>query len=435
MKTLVKMVVNLSSIALLTIFSFNSVVAQNDEKGSMDHPLIARIPNSTILVYDLKQFNEYLLPLGKMTNDTLSRKQKLEGKITQITYAAPVDKSVLEIVRNYEILLKNEGFAILFSGKKDELGNKWIDEYVKATSRPYRYGAPGLNTRLDGDFSYLAAKKTRAEGDVYVALCVNQGWFQKFPIIQLDVIETIPMQTGMMKTNANTEQTDLQKSNAPMVAPLSPNTIGNKSWEIEIGAGAFAFSDPSLAGSSNNFRNNLTGTITGSLTGFRLLAGPYLNIKYFLSENFGFSFDINYLSNKEYIYTSALRYANNADLFAQKIGIVGQVVGKSTPIHLSATLGIGHCLTELTQQTTIVPPNTGTDLYLKGKASMVVYFFKVEAAYPIYKKLFLFGNYEFNLTPVGSFVMEHDGGNDYSDTWYSMNFGGSHFRVGLGYSF
>jgi len=419
---------------LLAIVTGRNVFAQNDEKGSSDHPLISRFPGSSIMIYDLKQYNEYLLPLGKVSQDTLEKSQKLVGKVTQITYGVPKDRSVLEIFRNYETFFNSAGFNILFSSKKNELGNGWLGKFLAATPRAYRYGAPALGTRMEGDFNFLVAKMTRIEGDVYVALCVATSWYQDFPVVQLDVVETIPMDIGMMKVNAKTGASDGKSTGSSQEDQSILKSTEVKSFEIKIGVGAYSFSDPMLAGSANNFRYNPTGVVTGSASGYRLLLSPYLNIRYFFNENFGISLDINHMSNNPDIYTTDKQYKGNANLFAQKLGLTGQIVGRSTPVRLSSTMGAGNCITELYQQIINIP-STGSDIYLHGKANMVVLFFNVDVSFPLYKKLFLFGDYEYNLIPVGTFVMEHDGGNDYSDTYYGINFGGSQFRLGLGYSF
>ena len=209
-----KKIVYLFGGVLMAILTFSSVFAQADESGSKDHPLISRFPGSSIMVYDVKEFNEYVVPMGKMENGALTKSQSLEGKVTQITYSAPVDRSVLEIFRNYESAMKNAGFVILFSGKKNELGDKWLGEFLKATARPSwsRYDGAGLDTRMGDEFSYMVAKLTRAEGDVYVALCVATSWFQKFPVVQLDIIEAKPMETGLIKVNAEALAKDIERT-------------------------------------------------------------------------------------------------------------------------------------------------------------------------------------------------------------------------------
>lgn len=207
-----KKIVYLFGGVLLAILTFSSSVLAN-VTGSKDHPLISRFPGSSIIRYDMKEFNEYAVPLGKKEKGKLTKSQKLEGKVTQITYSAPKDRSVLEIFRNYESAMKNAGFATLFSGKKNELGDKWLDEFTGATERPVGYGEAALGTQLSqSDFRYMVARMTRAEGDVYVALCVaGFGWFN-FPLVQLDIIETKPMETGLVKVNAEALAKEIEQT-------------------------------------------------------------------------------------------------------------------------------------------------------------------------------------------------------------------------------
>ena len=89
---------------------------------------------------------------------------------------------------------------------------RWLNEFIKATARPYRYGAPELGTRLEGEFCYMASSLTRAEGDVYVSLCVGSSWFQKFPVIQLDIIEVKPMETGLVKVSAEVMVKEIERT-------------------------------------------------------------------------------------------------------------------------------------------------------------------------------------------------------------------------------
>jgi len=207
-----KKVVYLLGVILLIMLTVGSVFAQ-DVGGSKDHPLISRFPDSSITRYDMKEFNEYAVPVGKKEKGALTKRQKLEGKVTQITYAAPKDRSIIEIFRNYESAMKNAGFATLFSGKKNELGDKWLDEFTGATERPVGYGEAALGTQLSqSDFRYMAAKLTRAEGDVYIALCVaGSGWYN-YPLVQLDIIETKPMETDLVKVNAEALAKDIEQT-------------------------------------------------------------------------------------------------------------------------------------------------------------------------------------------------------------------------------
>ena len=109
------------------------VFAQDgDVEGSKDHPLISRFAGSTIVYYDVKQFDEYILALGKVEWErdedykrvfNLTKSKQLEGKVTRIQYKVPKDRSTLEVYRNYEPALKSAGFEILFTSSGKEIGD------------------------------------------------------------------------------------------------------------------------------------------------------------------------------------------------------------------------------------------------------------------------------------------------------------------------
>ena len=170
---------------------------EKDIEGSKDHPLISRFAGSIINHYDVKQFDEYILPLGKLDEELkLSKSQRLAGKITRIQYEAPEDRSTLEMYRNYELALDKAGFEILFTGTLRELGRRWTGQ-LYGDINPLRGGDARLDIQSNEDFRYLSAKLSRpGEGDVYVTLCISLGL--RWPTIQLDVIEVKPMETGLV---------------------------------------------------------------------------------------------------------------------------------------------------------------------------------------------------------------------------------------------
>ena len=89
-------------VALITAAPYGC--AQDDQKGSQDHPLITRMPGYYIADYEVKEFDTYDQPAtgGK----------HYEGKKYVISYsrkdgAAPI--SMLQIVRNYEAAIAKIG--------------------------------------------------------------------------------------------------------------------------------------------------------------------------------------------------------------------------------------------------------------------------------------------------------------------------------------
>src|SRR5215203_5160073 len=110
----------------------------SDVKGSKDHPMVSRYAGSVIIGYDLRKFNEFVMPLGVLrraeggraagggTRATFepAQSQRLEGRVTRILYVGPPARSPLEIVRNYEVELKKSGFDTLYSCAASQCGEK-----------------------------------------------------------------------------------------------------------------------------------------------------------------------------------------------------------------------------------------------------------------------------------------------------------------------
>ncbi len=79
-----------------------------DSPGSADHPQVARYAGSFIDGYEVRDFDEYTLPLGPAIRDATgqrvpSKKETLEGKITRILYRGPEGRSTLEILTAVQI--------------------------------------------------------------------------------------------------------------------------------------------------------------------------------------------------------------------------------------------------------------------------------------------------------------------------------------------
>ena len=163
--------------------------------GAKDHPLIKPYPGSRGGITAQHEFDEYELITGPIKDGKLSKSLHLEGKVTEIHYAIPEGRSALEVYRNYEAALNQAGFQILFACKARECGT---GDRVKVK---------GLGTILIwGDRPrILSAKRSRPEGDVYVALHIPSGLSD----VIIDVVEVKPMETGMVTVNAEALATDI----------------------------------------------------------------------------------------------------------------------------------------------------------------------------------------------------------------------------------
>jgi len=192
------------------------VANAQDVEGSKDHPLISRFAGSVIKFYDVKEFDEYTLPLAKAVWDRdieaykFANSKRLEGKVTHIFYDAPKGRSTLEIFRSYESALRRAGFEILFSGAGEgELGQYFHDFIYRETHLGGGISVMGVDTEQQ---RYLAARLSRPEGEVYVSLFTSlhhlyYGWDEREdqPTVNLVVVEIRPMEVGLVTVGAMLE--------------------------------------------------------------------------------------------------------------------------------------------------------------------------------------------------------------------------------------
>lgn len=182
-----------------------NIHAAQDLKGSRDHPLVGRFAGSNIHVYGSKSFDQYELGLGGVaregSNYKWTKSDKLEGKVTRITYVAPREATPLAIVRSYEEALKKAGFEVIYASDSEKDLYYFVSWYDQASPDPNQDATRNRRVLL-GEKSprYLAARLRRAEGDVYVAIYANAGGrvLIDFPKVQVDVVELRPLEGGLI---------------------------------------------------------------------------------------------------------------------------------------------------------------------------------------------------------------------------------------------
>ncbi|WP_112309405.1 OmpA family protein [Pseudogemmobacter bohemicus] len=174
--------------------------AAQDVTGSADHPLIPRYAGTEIRDYAVNAFDEFLLITGPSLPAgtgaaAYEASQPLEGRVSHFLYRAPMDRSALEVFRNYETALKEAGFETLFTCSKADCGPRF-NSLINPGAR--------YNGLIYGDQQrFLAAKLVRPEGDVYVSLYATSFEPEARPFILLDVIEVAPMEARMQVIKAS----------------------------------------------------------------------------------------------------------------------------------------------------------------------------------------------------------------------------------------
>lgn len=171
--------------------------------GGSDHPLVPRYEDAQIVRREAEDFTDYPLRTGKARS---TGSLDVEGRLTRITYQGPQNRSVLEVFRNYEAQLKQDGFKVVYTCVRAQCGD--IRKDIESGPR-YMLLWGG------GDHRYLAAKLARPEGDVHVSLYVTRneggGPARGRAMVQLDVVEARPMEQRMIVVDAQTMRGSLAR--------------------------------------------------------------------------------------------------------------------------------------------------------------------------------------------------------------------------------
>lgn len=177
-----------------------------------DHPLISRFPGSEIKSADVKEFDEFAMPLGRFRRKPITpsrwggeieKTMRLEGKITRIVYSNPQGRSSLEIFRSYQQALATAGFQVLFACAATECGDAGTNDDVPGVGR---WCVEGLD--CGEPMRYVAAKLTREQGDVYVAVKVLINGYSTGGTV-VNIVEVKPMAANLVKVNAEAMKSDI----------------------------------------------------------------------------------------------------------------------------------------------------------------------------------------------------------------------------------
>jgi OOP family OmpA-OmpF porin len=185
--------------------------------GATDPPMISAFKGSVIVGQERRDFDTYRLPLGVPTqqphaamDDKFKNQQDVEGKVTRTMYFAPPNSSPLLVYRSYADALQKAGFQTLFSCALSECngnGPGLFLVYFWTGHWPMGGNSTGDEVRA------LVAKLSRPSGDVYVALCSTPLYSDPSRVYTfVDVVETKPMQGGLVTVNAAELSSDIAQT-------------------------------------------------------------------------------------------------------------------------------------------------------------------------------------------------------------------------------
>lgn len=205
--------------ALITLSAFAIAaladVPTHDIPGGHDSPLVSRFPGSTIIGYHTVDFDQAVFPLGKYDNGTskFTKTETVAGRVIDIAYAAPANKSAFEVFHNYQAALTRAGFVTQYQCANDACGDRFnltnaiVDDNIRGAMTGNAGDANYGNSMIEllwcngGELHLVTARLTRSQGNVDLSLqvCGNPG---KRVGVLLQIVQEKPMQTGEVTVDA-----------------------------------------------------------------------------------------------------------------------------------------------------------------------------------------------------------------------------------------
>jgi OOP family OmpA-OmpF porin len=193
-----------------------------DMAGAKDHPAIKRYAGSSIVGYDIKQFDSVDIPTSSFSKFNLTTGKRefanppvvAEGRRTRIWYEAPGNTSSVQVFRNYAAELTAQGFTLLYDSTKDAKLGKWNGylngfSFQKAPLATNRSQFVFTGAAMD-NINTLSAQRERQGQTTYVHLVTVQ-WdkpnvtfkAQRGAYVALDVVDVGSLKQDMVAVSAS----------------------------------------------------------------------------------------------------------------------------------------------------------------------------------------------------------------------------------------
>jgi OOP family OmpA-OmpF porin len=173
-----------------------------------DLPLLSRYPGSVLVGQDHREFDEVKVPDSKYAQTPDFQKafastRELAGRVDKLFYHSPKGRSATEVYANYEESLTKAGFLPMFSCKGDDgCGSSFSYGLTSMNSLPGT-GLVATQGMPDAEKPrYLFARLPREKGDMFVSLLVAELAQRGSAGVFITLVETKPMQSGMVVVDA-----------------------------------------------------------------------------------------------------------------------------------------------------------------------------------------------------------------------------------------
>jgi len=194
-----------------------------DIAGSKDHAMVPRYEGSFIIGYKTDRFAEVDIPMGPSVNPGVEKRRfervdAVEGARTRLIYVAPLERTSLEVMRNYKEALLAGGFKTLFECSRDTCGDSIERPFLEFNpSRQltanqvmeFAFGAGVIDQRM------LVVKLDRSQGPVHVIVFTAHQDNVANPAaggrvaVFVDVVESGTMEKRMVTVQAPEMATNL----------------------------------------------------------------------------------------------------------------------------------------------------------------------------------------------------------------------------------
>lgn len=423
-----------------------------------DHPLVGRYEGAAVQHQEVSRFGQYTIAVSDEETESV------EGEVWMTLYKAPERTSTFSIYATYLSFLEREGFDILLSYKPGEAPGGFVRSAYErapfADNGNYSHSGPITNGNNEVA-AYIAARREAAGGEVYVSLAISAGW-NVLPKYKLDVASSgadagrivssgTPAEDEQAEDAAPTPQTEpageartggSAEADAPAADESSgtaaPTTgdasaglfgSGTGSFRLRGGMAGFMFLDPNLAGYNEIVSVGGTETIQAFI-GFKNMRGPFAELAWFANENLGVGVDASYLMSDAQAYTDDERYSVDAEIVVIRSGPYARVIGSAYPVTITAGVGGGVALADLTQryEDHDQPAN---DSSWRATAECLVLASSLELSFPIVGGVSFSGGMEYLFIPTERLTFTSDGESQKSVTYSEPNLGGLSLRLGL----
>lgn len=220
----------LSIVAAASSLLAQKVAPTQDAPNTKDYPGMPRYEGSTIIMQSSQKYGELGLQIGGLSAPkSMDPKEvrKVEGRTHRTTYLylnlGAGKRSTLEIARNYEMAFKEAGFTSIWSGGQAEIRNGPPQAYYAVPELDHQLLTTGIK-----DKRYFCLEKSGLFAAVFIAArswdhqmsekSDANPWKQNVTlpeasvVIQVDYVDTRPMEEKMVVVNAAEMQKSISSS-------------------------------------------------------------------------------------------------------------------------------------------------------------------------------------------------------------------------------